>query len=100
VCRDQEIPLLLVYSPEYHEMQALELNRKEVFALFQKICARYQIPLWDYSDHMLCRERAYFYNSQHLNDQGASLFSRDLAQRLLHSDLVRVREQPGTSVVL
>ena len=82
LCHSAKIPLLLVYSPVYHEMRALENNRAEVFGHFQSLADRFQAPLWDYSDASISRDRNNFYNSQHLNATGAREFSLDLAARL------------------
>jgi hypothetical protein len=89
VCKQQDIPLLLVYSPEYYEMQALERNRHEVFARVREISDQFTVPLWDYSDSSISRNRAYFYNSQHLNADGAKVFSTGLAPRLIETGMVR-----------
>lgn len=86
LCRAENIPVLLVYSPEYAEMQKLESNRREIFAHFQTISDRFNVPIWDYSDSPLCVERDNFYNSQHLNAKGATAFSQDFAQRLVRAD--------------
>jgi hypothetical protein len=83
LCRDYGVPLLFVYSPEYLEMQSLERNREEVFARFMSIALEFGVPLWDYSDAPIGRSRENFYNSQHLNAQGSTLFSADLGTRLL-----------------
>lgn len=82
VCRRQQIPLLLVYSPVYFEMRELEANRNEISAKFHEVANSDAVPFWDYSDSPICRDRANFYNSQHLNADGAALFSRELAVRL------------------
>jgi len=88
LCRDRGIPVLLVYSPEYAEIQPLQVNRRQIFARFAELGARFHAPLWDFSDSDLARTRAYFYNSQHLNAEGAAAFSQALAQRLAASDLI------------
>ncbi len=81
-CAAQGIELILVYSPEYFEMQPLVSNREEIFATLRELCARHRIPLWDYSDSPISRQRNNFYNSQHLNARGAERFSTDLANRM------------------
>jgi len=86
ICRQRHMALLFVYSPEYHEIQTIEKNRREIFAKFQEIAARYHVPLWDYSSSPICRNRNLFYNSQHLNADGAATFSTDLAQRLRRAE--------------
>ena len=81
-CRDNGIPLILVYSPEYREMQQMTSNRQAIFAEFHDLAAEYQVPIWDYSNWSYDGNRALFYNSQHLNADGASLFSDDFARKL------------------
>ncbi len=88
LCSQHGIALLFVYSPEYAEMQTLERNREEIFSRLHALCARYNVPLWDYSDSPLTKNQMYFYNSQHLNATGASAFSRALAERLDASGLL------------
>jgi hypothetical protein len=88
ICRQQGIAIMFVYSPEYAEMQMLERNRREIFARFREICNRFNVPLWDYSESPLCQSRTNFYNSQHLNAEGAEAFSTDLALRLAGSGLL------------
>ncbi len=82
LCQANGVPLLLVYSPEYAGMQRMTNNRAQIFAEFQDLADRYHVPLWDYSNWTYDNDRAFFYNSQHLNATGAALFSADLAGRL------------------
>jgi hypothetical protein len=89
LCAQQAIPILVVYSPEYYETQAIERNRNEVLAKANELTAHFSCPLWDYSESPICRDRSNFYNSQHLNERGASAFSTDFAQRLLGTAIVQ-----------
>ena len=82
LCHQTGIQLILVYSPEYTEMQKLEKNRVEVFERFHELAARYHAPFWDYSDWRYAGDTKYFQNSQHLNADGAAVFSADLSNRL------------------
>jgi hypothetical protein len=82
LCRQNGIQLVFVYSPEYSEMQAMTNNRAEIFAQFRDLADRYHVPLWDYSGWKFDGNRAFFYNSQHLNAAGAAAFSDDVAGRL------------------
>jgi hypothetical protein len=82
ICRKNEIKVILVHSPEYLETQEFFHNRDETLQTFRGIASRFQVPFWDYSDDPMCGNRAYFYNSQHLNYAGASVFSKSIAQRL------------------
>lgn len=80
--------VLLVYSPVYYEMQELDLQKVALFTRFQSIARRYDASLWDYSDSPISRHRELFYNSQHLNAEGAARFSVALASRLRVSGLL------------
>lgn len=82
LCQEQGIQLIFVYSPEYREMQELTNNRREVFDRFRALTSRYGITFWDYSDWEYAGNVEYFTNSQHLNGEGASVFSKDVADRL------------------
>ena len=81
LCRDRHIRVVLVYSPEYVEMQELTNNRSEVFNKFEELSRQFHVPLWDYSGSALSTDKAYFQNSQHLNAQGARKFSLEIAER-------------------
>jgi hypothetical protein len=81
-CRQNQVQLILVYSPEYSEMQAITNDRAQVFGLFHQLAERYHVPLWDYSNWEFGGNRDFFYNSQHLNATGAAYFSGDIANRL------------------
>lgn len=89
ICHQRGIPLLFVYSPEYYEMVALELDRPEIFAEFKVISERYGISIWDYTSSDISRNQQNFYNSQHLNATGAELFTKDFAERLTKSEILR-----------
>jgi hypothetical protein len=82
LCTQRGIALFLVLSPEFHEAQGTVRNRAEIFAVFQRLSVQFNAPFWDYSDSRLSRERDNFYSSQHLNADGATLFSADVGRRL------------------
>lgn len=82
LCKARGIRILLVYSPEYFEVQALQTNREQIVAQFRELSSRFAAPFWDFSDSSLGRSRANFYNSQHLNAEGAAAFTNELARRL------------------
>ena len=82
LCKAQHIRLILVYSPEFLEMQRMTRDRSEIFAEFQTLAQRNDVPLWDYSGWAYGSDREMFYNSQHLNADGAALFSTQFAHDL------------------
>ena len=81
-CKEQRLDVVLVYSPEYFEVDGIVINRPEVIAQMRKVASEFTVPLLDYTKHPLCQEKRYFYNSQHLNSEGARLFSTILADDL------------------
>lgn len=89
LCRQRGIKFVLVYSPEYIEMQKMTRNREEIFRRFREIASREQCLFLDFSSWRNSGDTRYFTNSQHLNAEGASRFSNDLAlalnERLLHA---------------
>ncbi len=82
ICKKRGIRVILVFPPEYLETQGFFLNRKDTFKIFKDLADRFQVPFWDYSENPMCSKKAYFYNSQHLNQVGATVFSKSIAQRL------------------
>jgi lysophospholipase L1-like esterase len=94
LCHERGIRLIFVYSPEYAEVQKLTKNRAEVFDHFYELADRYHVPLWDYSDWRFAADTEYFTNSQHLNAEGAALFSDDVANRMKEYIAAQSRTAP------
>jgi hypothetical protein len=82
LCKGQGIKVVLIYSPEYREMQTFTRNRAQIFERFGELTYRFGVPVWDYSSSPISARRENFYNSQHLNAKGAMTFSKDLAENL------------------
>jgi len=76
------ITVVLVYPPTYYPSQQYINNRAKIMALYHSIAEEYNVPLLDYSQELMGKEKAYFYNSQHLNYKGAEIFTRKLATDL------------------
>lgn len=76
------IPVVFVYTPEYIEGQQFVTNRKEVFDRLYYFAHKYRLPLFDYSTDTLCLSKKYFFNSQHLNEYGADIFTKKLVKDL------------------
>jgi hypothetical protein len=81
-CKKNGVQLIFIYSPEYDRMQAMTSNREQIFAQFRQLADRYDVPFLDYSAWSHNGDKSLFYNSQHLNAEGAEVFSRDVAYRL------------------
>jgi hypothetical protein len=83
LAKESGIRVILVYSPDYVETQSIFNNRDEVIHTFLQIAEREQVPFWDYSNDAVSKDRANFYNSQHLNHNGATAFTQSLTRRLV-----------------
>lgn len=90
LCGEQGIKVLLVYSPEYQEMQRLTMNRDQVFARFAELRDQFSVPMWDYSNSPISAGKQNFYNSQHLNADGARVFSQEVGAKILSDPVVGI----------
>ena len=71
--------LVFVYAPVYFVAREKMVNEVEMFAMYDSIAKKFDIPILDYNDISLCYDTAYFYNATHLNRVGAELFTTKLA---------------------
>lgn len=81
-CKNMDIDLVLVYTPEYIEGQTFVSNRMEMFKIFKDFSKKYDLTLYDYSNDDICLDRNLFYNASHLNKLGAEIFSKKFASDL------------------
>jgi hypothetical protein len=72
-------------APEYDEVWKYEKNRTSVIQQIYQYADIIKVPVWNFSDssYKPCFNKAYFYNSQHLNKKGATVFSKDLSDSIL-----------------
>ena len=71
--------MVFVYAPVYFGAREKMVNEVEMFAMYDSIAKKFDIPILDYNDISLCYDTAYFYNATHLNRVGAELFTTKLA---------------------
>jgi hypothetical protein len=93
LCQERGIKVVLVYSPEYREMQLFTTNRADIFRRFEMLSRQFGVPLIDFSNSLISADARAFYNSQHLNTSGATAFSHELAERLKAKQLVLALKQ-------
>ena len=79
-CKANNVKLYFVYSPEYVKVQPYFVNRATIFSYYQDAAKQYNIPFLDYSNDPISHDTTYFYNSEHLNKNGAETFTKKLAQ--------------------
>lgn len=88
-CKNQNIKLIFVYTPEYIDGQKFVKNRQMVMNLYTHYSKKYQIPFYDYSNDTICFQKKYFYNASHLNKTGAELFTHQLVDTLQQDEIVK-----------
>ncbi len=85
-CKENNIKLVVVFSPFYIEGQEIEVNFDVIMQFYRELMKKHDIPFYDYSKIPINYSTEYFYNMMHLNKTGAEMFSKQLA-----SDLKRDR---------
>lgn len=73
LCKKNNIKLLVVYSPIY--MNSATASMKFI----KKICEKRGVDFWDYSNDPYMIKHEYFRDTQHLNDNGAHVWSSYLS---------------------
>ena len=81
-CKDKNIKVILIYTPEFIEGQKYVNNREDVVSLIEIFSKKYNINFLNYSDNAICYDKSNFYNATHLNSNGSLLFSRKLVYDL------------------
>jgi len=91
-CNANNIKVILEFAPVYHEEYLMEKNVGDVLQIFNGLSLKYSVPIFDHSNDSLCYDKKYFFNSQHLNKDGAELFSTTVANDLKDSILMGSRK--------
>lgn len=81
-CHNSGIGIVFVFSPQYIEGQEFIQNYDSIMTMYNLLSMKYKIPFLNYSADTMSFSKKYFYNSTHLNKEGAELFSRKLGHDL------------------
>ncbi|MBQ2540884.1 MAG: hypothetical protein II551_04465 [Paludibacteraceae bacterium] len=85
--RQQNASLLFCYAPQYQPLyQRLPLS--ETMNAYRELSRKYDIPIVDYSSVEWANDSTFFYNANHINSRGATLFSTRLVQAIDSLDLL------------
>lgn len=87
-CKQMNIDVILVNTPEYIEGQQFIDNREEVINLINRIALIHNVLFIDYSKDTLCMQKKYFYNATHLNAQGSKIFTIKLLADLMSQNVL------------
>jgi hypothetical protein len=99
-CHQLNIQVIFVYTPEYVEGQKFVSNRSDIMTIYNQFSQKYNIPFYDYSNDSMSYHKEYFYNSGHLNKEGAELFTSRLINDLRKLSImaeVDTKSQSGRS---
>lgn len=81
-CLNNNIRLVLVYTPEFMAGQKFVSNRNDVINIYRELSKKYNIPFMDFSADSISYNKNFFYNASHLNKEGAEIFTSKLADSL------------------
>ena len=81
-CKKENIKLVFTIAPEFYKGQDYMLNRDEVINRYKTTLQKYNLPLLDYSEDTISYQQKYFYNTTHMNNKGADVFTKELSQDL------------------
>jgi len=82
LCKENGIQMILVYPPFYYEANNYIVNHELILNKLDELAKKYDIPYLDCRNTYLDSNRAYYYNSQHLNKKGSELFTQMLVGEL------------------
>jgi hypothetical protein len=96
-CKQSNIKLVFVYTPEYIEGQQFVANRKNIMDIYSGFAKKYNIPFLDYSNDELSFHKELFYNTSHLKSKGADLFTSKLTSDLKNINSIGIGSK-GTAI--
>lgn len=82
ICRENNIKIVLVFSPIYSGFLNNIENRDFIFNTFKRAGSESNVLFMDYSQNSIGNQQKYFFDLDHLNREGAEEFSKLLAKDL------------------
>lgn len=74
-----ETKVILVFSPFYYEGLVGAANISSIIDSIQLYANELQCPLYIFTNDPICYDTSYFYNAWHMNEKGATIFSKKIA---------------------
>jgi hypothetical protein len=91
-CKNNNIRIIFVYTPEYIEGQKFVKNRNDIIEKYKFYSKKYDIPFYDYSNDSISYNKTYFYNASHLNKDGAEFFTNKFIDTLKKSEAIILKK--------
>ena len=79
--KEEGFQVLFVYAP-LHERLKNHLDEEDVLEAYRDLADRYDVHILDFSQMEFCSDTSYFRDGNHLNAEGAWLFSMALAHAI------------------
>jgi hypothetical protein len=76
-CETQNIKLIFIQSPRYSI-----INQKTSVSILNEIATNHDAEFWNYLNDTMFKKPEYFEDESHMNDLGAQLFTKTIANRL------------------
>lgn len=76
-CKNNNIKLNFIYTPEYYFVSHKITNRDSIIDIINNIAKRNNIPFSDISHPYFCTDTTYFYDMRHVNWRGADKFTSE-----------------------
>lgn len=77
--KDNGTNIILVISPFYYKGLDGIVNFRSITDSIQLYANEEQCPFYDFTYDSICYDSSFFYNAWHMNDKGATIFSRKIA---------------------
>lgn len=88
-CQEQDIPLLLIFTPQYDGLTQLQVQTKELVKGFEKLAEKENVYFLNYVWDDINKDQKYFYNAMHLNKTGAEKFTKQLAEDIKRLNILK-----------
>lgn len=80
--------VLFVYAPLFERLKK-HLDEADALQVYQNLANRYSVPILDLSQMYFCSDSSYFRDANHLNREGARLFTLNLAHAIDSLELLK-----------
>jgi len=84
------IQYIIVFAPMYIEMNNMQIQNEMLKKRLEEYALKYKhVYFYDYSNLPMNSDKGYFYNSYHLNTNGANIFSKRFANDLKQNSIIK-----------
>ncbi len=77
--KSEGIKIILVFAPIYIEGAKKIVDYNGMYSLYKNLADKYNFLLLDYTNDSISYDKSNFYNATHMNQKGAEIFSKKLA---------------------